>query len=181
MPLGRAEQERLFTWALQTTRLQRTPSHGGAVDEIGTIQRGFREFSGRIEGLHHSDVVNAVKRAVSAYEIGRQMTAHPEREHAPRAHDLPNKPVADIRRTGRFEYRAVVQGRGPTGRFETLVIVHSREFLSGEEVFEEARRIFWEEVGQEQRYRARIGALNRNIVPDVWIVSATRHQPERRR
>lgn len=177
MPLGRSEQERLFTWALQSTRLQRLPAHGGAVDELATIRDGWNNFRNAIPGIHHADVVNAVRRAVAAYELGREMTRHPGADRAPVAHQYPHKPVADIRRTGRYEYRAAVRGTGPTGRFETLVIVHSRERLSGEEVFEEARRVFWEEVGAEQRYRARIGALNRNIVPDVWIVSATRHQP----
>lgn len=85
------------------------------------------------------------------------------------------------RRRGDYEYRVVVRGQGNGSDFETVVVVHARSRLSGEEVLRRAFRSFqrnenfYHSRDTSRDYRRRIGQLGQNPTMDGWILSAARN------
>lgn len=162
----------MFNWALARVRAARNPHVWTGAHDVGELTRaGYRALKGTIPDMHQSDMQNAVRRAIAANELGRQMTAHPSEDDAPRAHDYPHRPVLDAR-GGRYEYRVVVRGTSGRRSVEEVITIQSRTRLSGAEAIDQARTIFEEVTQNWDRTRGTDPVLRAGARTEGFIISA---------
>lgn len=179
MPLTRAQEIRLFNTALARVRAARSSPNWTGAHEVGNLTRDvFRALQDETPGLIQSHAQTAVRRAIAANALGREMTANAGANDNPVAHDYPHRPVLDARR-GRYEYRVVVRGTSGRRSVEEVRVIQSRERMSGQEVIEQARQEFEAENANWDRKRGTDPKLKGKIRTEGFIISAIRMQPGR--
>lgn len=179
MAATRAEQIRLFNWALARVRAARNPHAWTGQHDVGELtQQGYRALKDTVPTMHQADMKNAVLRAIAANDLGREMTerarellTNPNARDNPLAREYPHRPVLDARR-GRYEYRVVVRGTSGRRSIEEVVTIQSRTRLAGHEVIDQAREVFEETTANWDRTRTTDPVLRGTVRTEGFIISA---------
>lgn len=173
MATTRAEADALFSYALPYVRAAGVAADGQSrADDAEVARLVWQRFRGTGD-IVYGDALAATKRAVRAREGGAALTTDPNNPGAWLAKAYAEKPVID-RRRGRYEYRVVVRAEGQGARFETMLVVYSRDRLSGADVMSRAQRTFQQSTAAQPQYRTRVASVGQEPTFNFWIVSATR-------
>jgi len=163
----------LFSYALGRVRREGLDANGNArVNQKGLIRHMWERFGG-VGEYAHSDMINAVKRAVGAREGAYTLEQRPDSRTALLDRHYAEKPVNN-RRSGRYEYRVIVQVSGADGVWDWPVTIQTRDKRSANELDRLARREFQSPANLTTSYRNKIIASGPDPVLNTFIVSATK-------